>query len=124
MLQGGIYPMRIKFLKMFCFNLGMQVGVRLQEQVSGEYRASGYAYGGQIERQLDAYASNDFQVYFGAIARVAGKFELAPNWWIVPQYHFYLGLRPEMPGYVNGVKANRQHLSIGIRKGFGGSDTK
>lgn len=110
----GFYPVNISIRNGLNFSVGGEFGLRLYDRTSG-YKSSWRmgAPSTYMTIENDSVSINkDF--FFGLTGRISYDFRLKENWYISPQYRFYVGFTDEFENTEAKIKSMRNNILIGI----------
>lgn len=115
-ISAGIYPLNLNVLKNIHLNLGVQLDYLLAQSISGYHY---YKQALEAEEKINlnnSYINTQRNFYFGLASRVAYDIPLKEDWFIVPQYSFYLGLTKEFNNIESNTNSFRHLFSLGFSK--------
>ncbi|MCD4795073.1 MAG: hypothetical protein K8R54_17715 [Bacteroidales bacterium] len=109
-----IYPLNLNILKNGQINLGALFTYKINFKSSGNFTSWSIGDPYIYEEKLIKIKNNDF--IFGINGRASYDLKIMNNWYISPQYKFYIGLTNEFKDLQTNVKSLRHIFEISIKK--------
>lgn len=113
----AMFPVHIKIVKNIKVNLGGEFNYLIKYNLTGTQ-----SYWGPGSRQPVDLSEENLNllndVNFGLISRIEFTIKLKNQWYLIPEYRFYLGFSNEFKNVVFNVKSIRHGLSVGITNRF------
>lgn len=112
------YPLNLRFFNRIWFIFGGVQNVHLYNKTTGyiDYRQ------GPDETRV-VFGQDTFQIhrnyFFGVDSRLSYEIPLKNSWYMVPQYHLYLGLFGELLNVPEKPRSMRHSLQLGFVHKFG-----
>ena len=114
LLGLAIYPINIKIFKELRINIGGEFSYLVKSDIKGS-RSSWNMSSGSNYIDLESDSIDIFkEFHFGIVNRIGYNFKLFKQWYLVPEYNFYLGLTREFDDIDPRVFAYRHFFMLGI----------
>jgi hypothetical protein len=112
-----IYLLNFRFLKEFNLGVGLESNYMISSSTTGTEMSwlmgSGTSY--NLE-DLSSKIFSDFQM--GLVGRMSYNFPVRNNWYVVPEYNFYLGFCGEYDHFDKQVHSIRHYFMLGVAYRF------
>ncbi len=116
-LALGVYPVNFSVIHRFDINIGIKISGLISESYEGKlYSGSSTGQSDTSYNLHDKYGRLSSSFVIGLEGRLAYNIKLSENYFLVPQYAFYLGLSQEFSDALKEVKSMRHYFCIGIVK--------
>ena len=109
-----IYPINIKIFNDLRINIGGEFSYLVKSDIKGSISSWNMSSGSNyIDLENDSIDIIK-EFHFGIVSRIGYNFKLYKEWYLVPEYNFYLGLSKEFDNIDSGVFAFRNFFMLGV----------
>lgn len=112
----GIFPVNCKLIfKKMQLNIGGEFSFLMDETTTG-YKYFWIMGNNSVIKLGNGSLQINKKIYFGIISRIAYEVNIKKDWFIIPNYFFYLGMTDEFQNIEAKTKSFRHYIGLGIKK--------
>lgn len=109
-----IFPINIKVFKELRINIGGEFSYLINSEITGSKSSWNMASGGNYSDLASDSVDIINEFNFGILHRIGYNFKVYKQWYLVPEYNFYLGLTREFDDIGPNVYAFRHYFMVGV----------